>query len=173
MKSAALTVFCLGLLAFAANGCRREQRRFTGPPSDERVLQRGEAPAAHDRAELESYGANAWAISEGQRLFSQMNCVGCHAHGGGGMGPALMDARFRYGGRLEDIERSIANGRPRGMPAFASHLSPKQIWQVAAYVRSLSGNAPSDSAPGRDDHMAVSPPPSRTSPQPPVPERVD
>lgn len=173
MNSAVVSVFCVGALILAASGCRREQRRFTGPSTDERLLHRGEPSSAHDLTELRSYGANAWAIGEGQRLFSQMNCVGCHAHGGGGMGPPLMDARFRYGGRLEDIEQSIANGRPRGMPSFATHLSPKQIWQVAAYVRSLSGNAPTDAAPGRDDHMAVSPPPSRTSPQPPVPEKVD
>lgn len=168
-----LLLLCAATSSVGASACDRERRHFTGPPREERLLQRGESIAASDRDQLHEYGDNAWAMAEGQRLFSQMNCVGCHAHGGGGMGPPLMDARFRYGAGLEDIERTIANGRPRGMPAFGSRLSPRQIWQLAAYVRSLSGNAPLDSAPGRDDHMAVSPPPARIGAQPPVAERVD
>lgn len=173
MRTQLALLLCAATLGAAASACQRERRQFTGPPREERLQERGEAPAAQDLEQLREYGDNAWAMAEGQRLFSQMNCVGCHAHGGGGMGPPLMDARFRYGARLEDIERTIANGRPRGMPAFAERLSPRQIWQLAAYVRSLSGNAPLDSAPGREDHMAVRPPPARTTPEPPVVEKVD
>ena len=33
--------------------------------------------------------------------------------------------------------------------------SDAQIWQIAAYVRSLSGNVPQDAAPGRDDDLAA------------------
>lgn len=113
-------------------------------------------------------------MSEGQRLYGQMNCSGCHGHGGGGgIGPALMDSKWLYGSGLDDIERSILGGRPRGMPAFADRLSPQQIWQLVAYVRSLSGHAPSQAAPVRDDHMAVRPPPSRTDPEPPTQQKVD
>ena len=49
-----------------------------------------------------------------------MNCVGCHSHGGGGMGPALMDGQWRYGGRIDQIATTIAEGRPNGMPAGAT-----------------------------------------------------
>src|SRR4029078_9149496 len=47
------------------------------------------------------YDNNAPALAEGQQLFNQMNCVGCHSHGGGGMGPALMDDEWRYGGGVD------------------------------------------------------------------------
>lgn len=171
MKTEFIAVLCLSL-AVGAAACRREQRRFSEQPVANRLLTRDQNPAL-DHDQLLLYSKNAWAISEGQRLFSQMNCVGCHAHGGGGMGPPLMDARWRYGATPDDIARSIVQGRPRGMPSFGSRLSAQQVWQLAAYVRSLGGNAPSDAAPVRDDHMAVRPPPSRTGPQPPVSERVD
>lgn len=171
MRAALVSLLCVALAAGFA-GCRREQRRFSEPPAASRLLT-GEEKRKSDHEQLLLYSKNAWAISEGERLFSQMNCVGCHAHGGGGMGPPLMDARWRYGSTLDEIERSIIDGRPRGMPAFKSRLSPQQVWQLVAYVQSLSGNAPSDAAPVRDDHMAVRPPPSRTGPEPPVSEKVD
>src|SRR5215211_3429948 len=34
---------------------------------------------------------NAVGISDGKRLFSAYNCTGCHANGGGAIGPPLMD----------------------------------------------------------------------------------
>ena len=36
-------------------------------------------------------------IAEGQRLYNAFNCVGCHAHGGGAIGPALMDDLWIHG----------------------------------------------------------------------------
>jgi cytochrome c oxidase cbb3-type subunit 3 len=89
------------------------------------------------------------------------------------MGPPLMDARWRYGGGLADIERSIVGGQPNGMPAFGRLLSRQQVWQLVAYVRSLSGYAPADAAPVRNDHIAVRPPPSRTTRQPMAAEKAD
>ena len=44
-------------------------------------------------------------------------------------------------------------GRPNGMPSFGGKVSSQQLWQLTAYVRSLSGQLPKDVAPGRDDHM--------------------
>ena len=99
------------------------------------------------------YENNAFAMSEGNRLYSQMNCVGCHANGGGGMGPALMDDKWIYGSQPEQIFATIVEGRPNGMPAFHGKLPDYQVWQLAAYVRSLSGNVSKDAAPGRSDDM--------------------
>ena len=59
-----------------------------------------------------------------------------------GIGPALMDADWRYGGSIEQIHASIAQGRPNGMPSFRDKIPDDQIWEIAAYVRTLSGNAP-------------------------------
>lgn len=77
-------------------------------------------------------------IAAGKQLFTAMNCVGCHFHGGGGMGPPLMDNVWIYGDSIENIAATIREGRPNGMPSFRGFLPDEQIWQLAAYVRSLS-----------------------------------
>jgi cytochrome c oxidase cbb3-type subunit 3 len=109
------------------------------------------------------YENNAFHISQGQRLFGWFNCSGCHFHGGGGMGPPLMDAKWRYGGKMEDIVYSILNGRPNGMPAWKDKITAQQAWQLAAYVRSLSGQSRKDAVSARSDEMAVTPPQSLQS----------
>jgi mono/diheme cytochrome c family protein len=89
------------LLALALTACEREQRRFTeiGPlsgrpqPQANTQLRPGMpgAPGAQGKTTVQApYGENAWAIAEGKRLYNWFNCVGCHAQGGGGMGPPLM-----------------------------------------------------------------------------------
>ncbi|MGH7510052.1 MAG: c-type cytochrome [Gemmatimonadales bacterium] len=120
--------------------CEREERNFE-------VL-----PAAAIRS---PYDDNAYGTAQGKWLFSQMNCVGCHAHGGGGIGPALMDDQWIYGSEPENIFQSIVQGRPNGMPAFGGKIVPDQIWQLVAYVRSMSGLLRKDVAPGRSDGMQV------------------
>src|SRR6201988_2228566 len=84
------------------------------------------------------FDENQTAIAAGKELFGQMNCAGCHFNGGGGMGPALMSGHWRYGGRIDQIYASIAQGRPNGMPSWQDTLQPQQIWELAAYVKSLS-----------------------------------
>ncbi len=113
------------------------------------------------------YQDNAYAISQGQKLFSDFNCVGCHAHGGGDIGPPLSDDKWIYGSDPIQIYASIVEGRPNGMPSFRQRISEDQIWQLVAYVRSLGGVAPASASPGRDDHMKTAPPPSSGKPQPP------
>jgi cytochrome c oxidase cbb3-type subunit III len=103
------------------------------------------------------YDHIAWATSEGKRLFTQMNCAGCHANGGGGMGPALMDDQWLYGSNPESIYETIVAGRPNGMPSFRDRLAPTQVWQLVAYVRSMSGLTPKGSRPARGDHMMTRP----------------
>jgi cytochrome c oxidase cbb3-type subunit 3 len=85
-------------------------------------------------------------IEAGKQLFSAMNCIGCHFNGGGGMGPPLMDNVWIYGGSIENIGASIREGRPNGMPSFRGFLPDEQIWQLAAYVRSLSQPPPSNAS---------------------------
>jgi cytochrome c oxidase cbb3-type subunit III len=77
-------------------------------------------------------------IAQGKQIFMAMNCVGCHANGGGGMGPPLMEKTKIYGSSIENIAASIHEGRPNGMPSFRGFLPDEQVWQVAAFVRSLS-----------------------------------
>ena len=63
-----------------------------------------------------------------------------------------MDDDWIYGGDAPAIYRDASrDGRPNGMPSFGSRIPEDQIWQLVAYVRSLSGLAPQDAAPNRDD----------------------
>lgn len=161
MKRAILIFAAVTVIAVS---CEREERGFrVEPPQASRIeskqlstLQPGEPaplPVVHNE-----YEENAFALSEGKRLFSQMNCVGCHANGGGAIGPALMDAKWIYGSRPELVFATIVEGRPNGMPSFRNKLPDYQIWQLAAYVRSISGQVPKDAAPGRNDNMRAKEP---------------
>jgi cytochrome c oxidase cbb3-type subunit 3 len=73
------------------------------------------------------------------------------------MGPPLMDDQWIYGSEPAQIFATIVEGRPNGMPAFAGKIPEKEVWELVAYVRSLSGLARMDVAGGRDDHMQVKP----------------
>jgi cytochrome c oxidase cbb3-type subunit III len=85
------------------------------------------------------YYDNQDAVNIGKALFYSMNCAGCHANGGGGMGPSLLSGPRIYGSRLEQIRQSIADGRPNGMPSWGARLSDADLlWDLAAYVRSMS-----------------------------------
>jgi cytochrome c oxidase cbb3-type subunit 3 len=101
----------------------------------------GTAPPAADPIGKRFEG-NKQAIAEGKQLFGQMNCSGCHFNGGGGIGPALMSGHWRYGGQIEQIYTSIAQGRPNGMPSWQATLNPTLIWDLAAYVKTLPETAP-------------------------------
>ena len=113
------------------------------------------------------YERNAYALAAGKRLFTWYNCNGCHAGGGGGSGPALMDDVWIYGSEPMTIYQTIAFGRPNGMPAFGTRVPEDQLWQLAAYVRSMSGLAPQDGAPNRDDALLTRTPESFSDKQEP------
>ncbi|MCA1652876.1 MAG: cytochrome c [Sphingomicrobium sp.] len=146
--------------------CRREQRKTedksfaTTVPAGTQpgLLVAGGQLAFKPDPKQAAYEHNANALAEGQRLFSWMNCVGCHSHGGGGMGPALMDDEWRYGGRIDQIAATIVEGRPNGMPSFRGKLTDDQVWKVAAYVRSLSGQPTKDVVSSRADELSGTPP---------------
>lgn len=79
------------------------------------------------------------AVAAGKSLYSKLGCYACHGRGGGGgMGPSLIDKGWRYGSGDEDLFQSIAEGRPKGMPPFGSHINDKNVWQLVAFLRSLS-----------------------------------
>jgi cytochrome c oxidase cbb3-type subunit 3 len=138
----AVTTFAVWALLMAGSlgACDREAREFTEGP---------ESPARYDD--------NAYAISQGKVLFGAMNCAGCHSQGGGGIGPPLLDAGWIYGSEPRQIYQTILEGRVNGMPSFKGRLSDQQIWQIVAYVRSLSGLTENMATAARDDHMMVSP----------------
>jgi cytochrome c oxidase cbb3-type subunit 3 len=163
------------LCALVLTACNRERREFAGKPRAESgpeaaqldpLTPGGDKPFVADpRGAM--YEGNAYHITQGGRLFRWYNCTGCHAAGGGAIGPALMDDTWRYGGRIDQIYSSIVQGRPNGMPSFRDKVPSQQVWQLAAYVRALSGNVPKDAAPSRRDAMAATPPLTRVPKQPP------
>jgi cytochrome c oxidase cbb3-type subunit 3 len=80
---------------------------------------------------------NAGAIEAGHALFGTMNCAGCHAYDlTGGMGPDLTDTSWQYGGKPGEVYHTIAEGTPRGMPAWKDKMTADEIWQVVAYIQS-------------------------------------
>jgi cytochrome c oxidase cbb3-type subunit 3 len=155
--------FCLCIPALALSvlsGCKREQRVFD-PGSSASQLANGvrlsavQAGGSASVPDVSMYEDNAYAVAEGKRLYNAYNCVGCHAQGGGAIGPALMDDIWIYGSRPDQIYSTIVQGRPNGMPSFANRIPDYQVWELAAYVRSMSGQLPSDVAPSRSDQMPV------------------
>ena len=71
-------------------------------------------------------------------MFVAYNCGDCHGAGGSGaMGPSLQDNRWRFGGSDAEIYRSIADGRPEGMPAWGPMIPAAHIRQLVAYTQSL------------------------------------
>ena len=81
--------------------------------------------------------------------------------------PRLMDDVWIYGGDAPSIFETISKGRPNGMPAFGKRIPKDQIWALVAYVRSMSGLAPQDAAPNRDDAFLTRTPESFMDPQKP------
>jgi cytochrome c oxidase cbb3-type subunit 3 len=64
-----------------------------------------------------------------------------------------MDSAWIYGKEPGNIFATIVEGRPNGMPSFRGHLTTQQLWQLVAYVRSLSGEISKDAAASRSDHL--------------------
>jgi cytochrome c oxidase cbb3-type subunit III len=160
------TVVVLAALALALVGCEREDREYRSSPatteSIERIALSPLSPGAAGPEERRSgqgrhYEENAYHIAQGKRLYAWYNCNGCHSNGGGGSGPPLMDDRWIYGSAIENIVQTIREGRPNGMPSFRGRVPDDQIWQLAAYVRSMGRYVPKDAAPGRNDDMHPAP----------------
>jgi cytochrome c oxidase cbb3-type subunit 3 len=105
------------------------------------ILQPG--PPRPARIVRNPFEGDAEAIAAGKRLFDQFNCSGCHAAGGGAIGPALIDDQWIYGSSAGNIFWTIIEGRPQGMPAFGGRIAEDQAWRIVSFVRSIS-NLPPD-----------------------------
>jgi cytochrome c oxidase cbb3-type subunit 3 len=167
----------LAMVSILAAACTREERRFDEPlPSGARSgialteLQAG--TTTPPLATSGPYEYNAYAISQGKRLFDWYNCSGCHGHGGGDSGPALMDDHWIYGSAPGNLFATVVEGRPNGMPAFRDRLTDVQIWQLVAYVESLTGRLSRDALPARNDHLFDKPGEQSLPPQPAKPSAL-
>lgn len=92
-------------------------------------------------------GGKPEAIQAGQKLFAAA-CSGCHGEQGeGGRGPNLEDGQIVRRKDDQQLFSTIRKGVAGGdMPAF--DLPKEQIWQLLAYIRSLSAPAAESKVPG-------------------------
>jgi cytochrome c oxidase cbb3-type subunit III len=87
-------------------------------------------------------------VAEGARIF-RSHCAACHGPGGqgGDAGPDLTTGSFKRNDSDEALFATISKGIPgTSMPGFAG--SGKQVWQLAAYVRTLSVGRAAERAKG-------------------------
>jgi cytochrome c oxidase cbb3-type subunit 3 len=166
----------LGLLVLAA--CEREERDFRPAPVSGETQEKtalvslspgSSAPVEDMSGKAKQFEGNAYHISQGKKLYNWFNCKGCHANGGGDSGPPLMDDRWIYGSGTENIVQTIREGRPNGMPSFRGRIPDDQIFEIAVYVRSLSGLESKAASDSRDDDMHPHPSGNRMPANTPVP----
>jgi len=153
-----LYAIAIVLLVAALGGCNEEKTSAASTPAAADTANAGSSAGCNEVAlvtiapggappergkcpEAAKFDGNPEQIAAGRQLFVAYNCVGCHFNGGGGMGPALMDDQWLFGSSMENIGASIREGRPKGMPSFRAMVGDDQVWQLAAYVRSLSNLA--------------------------------
>lgn len=88
-------------------------------------------------------------LAAGKDIFTS-TCWACHGKlGEGGAGPNLTDDYWLYKGSLQDIYASIKHGYPdKGMQAWEKNFSPREINNIAGYIKTLRGtNPPNAKAP--------------------------
>ena len=83
----------------------------------------------------------------GAKIF-RSHCGSCHGvRGTGGLGPDLTSGSFFHGSSDADLFRNIADGIPgTAMPGV--FFEGTQVWQIVAFVRSLSGSGAASSVTG-------------------------
>lgn len=81
---------------------------------------------------------NPAAIAAGQIRFNR-NCIYCHGNAGSGGKGAPLQGRNDL--TPEYLFTTITNGKKRGalvMPAWRETFSDEQVWELGAYILSLS-----------------------------------
>lgn len=87
--------------------------------------------------------ADAAGVKKGQENYLA-NCVACHgAKGEGGVGPNLTDDYWIHKGSLNDIYLTIKKGyADKGMQSWALKFNPKEMSELASFVKTLKGTNP-------------------------------
>jgi PQQ-dependent dehydrogenase (methanol/ethanol family) len=118
-----LTLSCVALCAWG-QGARPGRRERTNP-----------------------LAGNPQAVQAGAKLFASV-CGGCHGmKGEGGRGPDLSDGRRTRRSNDQQLFDTIKNGIPGGdMPPLA--MPAERIWELVAFLRSLSAPAAESRASG-------------------------
>ena len=100
---------------------------------------------------------DATGINAGKEIFTSV-CWTCHGKlGEGGAGPNLTDDHWIHKGSLTGIFLSIKHGYPdKGMQGWDKNYSPKEINDLAGFIKTLKGtNPPNPKAPQGDIYTEV------------------
>ncbi len=104
-------------------------------------------------------------LDAGKEIYTSV-CWTCHGKlGEGGAGPNLTDDYWIHKGSLNDIYRSIKIGYPeKGMQSWEKNYSPKEMNNLAGYIKTLKGtNPPNPKAPQGDLYAEESTAPATDS----------
>lgn len=87
----------------------------------------------------------ATVLAGGKAIFTE-RCAPCHGdHAQGVVGPNLTDDYWLHGNKINDVFKTIKYGvTAKGMPTWEKQLTPKQIADVANYIKSLHGSNPAN-----------------------------
>jgi cytochrome c oxidase subunit II len=121
----------------------------------------------------------------GRQLFQSLGCVSCHgANGEGGRGPALAglfgrpvflannqtvtadEAYIRES--IENPQAKLVSGFGPIMPTFQGQVSPEQLIQIMAFIKSLQITNPQSSTSTSTAPAPRAPVPAATAPTPPA-----
>jgi cytochrome c oxidase cbb3-type subunit 3 len=129
--------------------------RFQSAPTQVEELASAEAAAAEEKAEYLKLAANnideksvklltdPADLATAQKLFST-NCAPCHGpQGQGVVGPNLTDDYWLHGGKINEVFSTIKYGvADKGMKSWKDDFSPRQLAQLASYIKSIHGSNP-------------------------------
>jgi putative heme-binding domain-containing protein len=109
------------------------------------------AGAALGQTPVTNPHASASDRAAGAAIF-RSHCAPCHGIGGkGGLGPNLTTGAFFHGSSDADLYRNIGNGiEGTAMPGV--FFDGTQVWQIVAFVRTLSQKAAAEPVRGSATH---------------------
>lgn len=95
-------------------------------------------------------------IKTGSEIFKQY-CSNCHGNAGeGNVGPNLTDEYWLHGADIKDIFKVIKEGVPqKGMISWKQQLKPKEIQEVASFIKTLQGTNPPNPKEPQGEKLAV------------------
>lgn len=114
-------------------GCTAEKRP-SGPSQPQ------SAPNGPNDPRIAQFENNAYQLAQGGRYFSWYGCNACHSNDAQGV-LNLADQKWAHGGSFNQVYQAIAGHTGLKSKPGAS-ISAEQLWQLTAYVRSLSALEP-------------------------------
>src|SRR3970040_2153993 len=95
----------------------------------------------------------AWAADEGERLFIQKGCIGCHGVGAhGGAGPDLANTPLS----VDQLGQQVGTPRGHRPPSPAANVTDEQIQKIHAYLKSLTAKRDKLTEPPKGEQTAAS-----------------